>query len=92
MQPRRRGPASDVQASSAPVSCVLRPDIGLHGKQKHNKLRSGAAQEFPQPVPLPGQTLMNRRLNNSTRRKRTPYPAPAAGGVPAAYLLLSERW
>lgn len=32
---------------------------------------------------------MNRRLNNSTRSKRMPCPAPAVGGVPAAYVLWS---
>lgn len=88
---QRRGPASDVQASSAPVCRALRPDISLRGKEKHNKLHSGAVQKSPQCVPFWGQTLMNRRLNNSARNKRTPYPAPAVGGVPAAYLLWSER-
>lgn len=41
------GPASDVQASSAPDSRAPCPDISLHGKETHNKLHSERRRNSP---------------------------------------------
>lgn len=87
-QLQQRGSASDVQASSTPVRSLLRPDVGLHGKEKHNKLQSRPTEEFPQPLPLWGQIIINHRLNNSAASEWMPFSAhfsaPASGGVPSA--------
>lgn len=61
---QRWGSNLDVEASSAPVSSLLHPQISLHRKEKHNGLQSRQTEEFPQPLPLWGQIIINHRLKN----------------------------
>lgn len=86
------GSVSDVEASRIPVTSLLCPGICLHGKEKHNKLQSRLTEEFPQPLSLWGQIIINHRFKNSVQSEWMPFSAhfspPASDSVPRACMVV----
>lgn len=68
----RRHPVPLLGLCSAPASACT-------GRKKHNKLQSRPTEEFPQPLPLRGQIIINRRLNNSEPSEWMPGFGPFLG-------------
>ena len=68
----RRHPVPLLGLCSAPASACT-------GRKKHNKLQSRPTEEFPQPLPLRGQIIINRRLNNSEPSEWMPCFGPFLG-------------
>lgn len=55
--------------------------LDCNGKEKHNKLQSRPTEEFPQPLPLSGQIIINHRFKNPAPSKGMPFSVQSSPPV-----------